>query len=118
MGLISDGRTKLKLGRAVTAVHAAGHSGNPALLVTAFREVLKLATEVEQELAAKVSLSAVWAGAHEKTLLAARSMIEAANAFLFSCDIQGDRLKGWHPEIADASMATVASAYQYAVSAD
>lgn len=118
MGLIADGRTKLKLGKAVTAVHAASNSGNPALLVTAFREVLKLATEVDEELASKVSLSAVWGDAHAKTLLAARSMIEAANSFLGSCEIQGDRLKGWHPEIADASMTTVASAYQYAVSTD
>lgn len=116
MGMLSDARTKMKITKAATVLQAAAASGNPALLVTAFREVERLAVEVVNELSGKVSLSRVYEHERDKSLAAAYTMRQVAQAFLSTCHIEGDRLKEWNPGVAQASVEAALAAYNLAMS--
>jgi hypothetical protein len=116
MGIFSDVGTKKKLGDGVLYVDAAWGAQDIGALVLAFQNVCRLASEVEVQLAPKVSLSATWGDSHEKTLMAARAIIQASDAFLSSCEIQGDRLKSWDPSVAEQAVRTVRAAWTSALS--
>ena len=116
MGIFSDFSTKKKLGDGVMYVDAAWNAQDIGALVVAFQNARRLASEVEVQLAPKVSLSATWGDSHQKTLMAARAIVQASDAFRSSCEIQGDRLKAWNPSVAEQAVRTVRAAWASATS--
>jgi hypothetical protein len=114
VGVFASFKTNKQLGEVVQRILASQELG-PEYLLVAFREGRSDAYRVRSSLAGKVSISATFRDAHAKTLVAADTIIAAADAYEASCIIEGDRLKSWNPEVAAKSVSAVISAWNLAI---
>ncbi|USQ79191.1 hypothetical protein NF556_16445 [Ornithinimicrobium faecis] len=116
MGLFADTRTKTKFARAVQPIATAWEMQEIGHLVTAFRTALPIAREILAELEGKQSLSSVYQQAHENTRQAAELLEACCANFLASIVTEGDRLKSWHPEVAESCVRGAVTAFAAATS--